>query len=344
MTQPTFNYVEEYIEFIGGRRSITGKVLSFFDIVGSPLSLARYDVNIIDSLSSQTADTKSPYTDKQAALSIKLVDKYRKQLAQHNVIVPEKLDQFKLGIRQVDRTKTIGIEDDQFIMKFPFDAKLVDMVKRQLKEGRGSGKFDYDRRVWRLGMTEYTLNWIVTIGTLNNFEISEQVRSLFNRMMSIEQSEYKIELVRINGQLTITNASKNLIGYINETLGGFDNSNLLILVDNSGVLGYTVSKELRTEIANQYPAFYRMIYKRKLKVKQRYTMEDVLAYAKLVNRMPVHVYDQGLPKKNNDQVIYMNRSMDYNVNSKLLITHTDMMIGRRKESWIINSEKIFIIQ
>ena len=343
MTKPTFDYVEEYMEFIGGHRSALGKLLGMFDQVPSPLSLARYDVAIVESLASQTAELNRPYTDKQAALAVKIVDKYRRQLAQHNVVAPEKLTNFKFGIRQVDRTKRISIENNQIVIRFPYDVKLIDAVKKQLREGQGSGKFDDEQRVWRLGMTEHMLNWAVAIGEMNQFIIDDEVRSLFDQMIETEQQGYKIELVEQQGQLTITNASANLVDYIEQKLGGLKMDNLLMLVDNAPVLGYEVAKDLRLKIAKQYPKFYRLIYRRKLTAKKTFTINDIVEYAKLVNRMPLHVYDQGLPKKSTDEIVYMNRNHDYSVSPKLLVSFTDVMIGSRKESWQVNSEKIFII-
>lgn len=275
MTKPTFDYVEEYMEFIGGHRSALGKLLGMFDQVPSPLSLARYDVAIVESLASQTAELNRPYTDKQAALAVKIVDKYRRQLAQHNVVAPEKLTNFKFGIRQVDRTKRISIENNQIVIRFPYDVKLIDAVKKQLREGQGSGKFDDEQRVWRLGMTEHMLNWAVAIGEMNQFIIDDEVRSLFDQMIETEQQGYKIELVEQQGQLTITNASANLVDYIEQKLGGLKMDNLLMLVDNAPVLGYEVAKDLRLKIAKQYPKFYRLIYRRKLTAKKTFTIDDL---------------------------------------------------------------------
>ena len=43
----TFPYVEDYIEVIAGHRDINGTALTLFNYQSSPISLARYDVNIV---------------------------------------------------------------------------------------------------------------------------------------------------------------------------------------------------------------------------------------------------------------------------------------------------------
>lgn len=348
--KPTFTFIEDYVEFIGGYRDASGKKFGLFDTVPSPLSLARYDVSIIDSLANQTIEIGNPYTDKQAALAVRLVDKYRRQLLSLNpsIIVPENLDhpQFRLGTRIVDRTKSVTIEDGKFAVKFPYDTKLIELIKKQIRSAPGAAAFDNDAKVWRLAMTEHMLNWIMGVCTKNDFSISSEVQELFDKMLATEASEYAIELDVVGSEVVLTNAPSSLLEYINESLGGLSIDNLLNLVDNSEVLGYTVSDVVKEVIKVQYPAFQRMIRKRKLTVNKSAhgAMEQIVEYAKLVNRMPVYVYDTGLPKESTDEIIYLNRSLGYDVSPKLLVTFTNLMIGSRKESWVLNSEKIITLE
>ena len=350
MNAPTFKFIEDYIEFIGGYRGHSGGLFGIFNQVPSPISLARYDVSIISSLGSQTAEIGNPYTDKQAALAVRLVDKYRRQLAGLNpsVIVPDNLDNpsFRMGIRIVDRTKTATIVDDKFVIKFPYDTKLIELVKKQNKEGYGSASFDNDAKVWRMAMTESMLNWIMAVCPQNDFAISEEIQDLYNKMLEAEKTEYAIQLDVVGDQVVISNAPDSLLEYVNDNLGGLHLDNLLVLVDNSEVLGYTVSDAVKEVIKQQYPSQYKIIRKRKSTIKKDSTdpMGQVLSYARMVNRMPVYVYDTGLPKESTDEIIYLNRNLGYDLKPKILVTHTSLMIGSRKESWMLNSEKIIIIE
>jgi hypothetical protein len=347
MNQPTFKYVEDYIEFIGGRRAIDGKMFGIFNYAPPPISLARYDVSIIESLSNQTCELKNPYTDKQSALAIKLVDKYRRQLSNLKipVIVPEKLEEFRLGIRIVDRTKSVYIEDNQFVVKFPYETKLIDLLKKQSRQGEGSVRFDYDRKIWILGMTEYNLNWIMTICPQNGFSIHESVTSLYEKLLSVESNEYKICLRLIDNRLTLENAESSLLEYV-ENIGGVLMTNLLRLIDVSAVLGFTVDENLVeyvTGVDNEHHRKF-LMNRKTFCNKEKISMEQVLEYARKVNRLPIHVYENGLPKNDTEEIIYLNRGVGPEVCPKLLVTTTSLMIGSKKQSWLSNAEKIIIIE
>ena len=344
---PTFTYVEDYIEFIGGHRNITGKQLGLFETTTSPISLARYDVQIIESFCNQVLFDCKPYTDKQSELAIKIVSKYRKQLLQLStpVVLPESLNQFRLGIRTIDRTKSVTIEDGQFVVKFPYDTKLIDLVKKQLKEGQGSVLFDKDKKVWRLAQTESMLNWIMAVAPMNEFAISNEVTELYDAMVAVEQQPYAIELQVRDGRLTVSNAEDSLIDYINEHLGGFDIDNLLTLADNSEVLGYTIDPDICTALESVYGPLWKLISNRYATFKKsEITMEYLIGYAKLVNRLPVYVYEIGIPKADTADIVYLTRSKSLDIKPKLLVSMSNLMIGSKKENWRNNAEKIMLIE
>ena len=344
---PTFTYVEDYIEFIGGHRNITGKHLGLFETTTSPISLARYDVQIVESFCNQVLFDCKPYTDKQSELAIKIVSKYRKQLLQLStpVVLPESLNQFRLGIRTIDRTKSVTIEDGQFVVKFPYDTKLIDLVKKQLKEGQGSVLFDKDKKVWRLAQNESILNWIMAVAPMNEFAISNEVTALYDAMVAVEQQPYAIELQVRDGRLTVSNAEDSLIDYINEHLGGFDIDNLLTLADNSEVLGYTIDPDICAGLKSVYGPLWKLICNRYSTFKKsEITMEYLIGYAKLVNRLPVYVYETGIPKEDTENIVYLTRSKSLDIKPKLLVSTSSLMIGSKKESWRNNAEKIMVIE
>jgi hypothetical protein len=348
MTTPTFTYVEDYIEFIAGYRDITGKQLGLFDTLSSPISLARYDVSIVDSMAEQTAFHNKAYTDKQAALASRIVEKYRRQFSQlkEPVVLPEKLDQYRLGIRYVDRSKKIYIHNDTIHVKFPYDTKLIEIVKTQARAGKGSAAFNADDREWHLALTEDMINWSVTIGGSHEFEISNDVMAYYNKILEKEKEIYKIELVKTDSGYTITNAANSLIDYINEHHGGFGADNLMQLIDMSEVLGYTVDKLLYAELFNRVDSkIGLMISRRKHTFKQdSVSMDQVLDYARQVNRLPIHVYETGLPRPDTEEIIYLNRNADANISPRLLVSKSSLMVGTKKQAWIANAEKIFIIE
>lgn len=344
---PTFTYVEDYIEFIGGHRDITGKHLGIFESVASPISLARYDVRIIESFCDQVLFDCKPYTDKQSELAVKIVTKYRKQLLQlaTPVTLPEELNQFRLGIRTIDRTKSVIIDGGQFVVKFPYDTKLIELVKRQLKEGEGAGLFDIDKKVWRLAQTESMLNWIMSVCPSNEFTISNEVTALYDAMLLAEQQLYPIELQVAAGQFVISNAESSLIDYVNEHLGGFGLNNILTLADNSDVLGYTIAADICSALEEVHGPVWKLISSRNIAFKKsEITMDQLIEYAKLVNRLPVYVYETGIPKSDTADITYLSRSKSLDIKPKLLVSMSSVMIGSKKDSWRNNAEKIIVIE
>lgn len=345
--KPTFDYVEDYMEFIGGWRDATGKLRGLFDTVPVPISLARYDVKVVESMAEQTGLSNNAYTDRQAKLAVSLVDKYRKQLSKLTpaVIVPETLDKFRLGIRVMDRTKSIYIKDGALYVKFPYDTKLIEVMRVHGKKGSGSAEFDYDAKVWKLGLTEYHVNWVMAVAETHGFAVSEEVKELYDKILETEKTEYKIELVEQAGEFVITNAANSLIEHVEQNLGGFALENALVLIDNAPVLGYEVPVWMTSELPEVYGSKAKMLTKRQHEFgRGATTLEEVVEYARMVNRLPVYVYSHGLPKADTEDIKYLNRNIDPDIKAKVLVTTTNMMIGSRKQAWLSNAEKIFLLE
>jgi hypothetical protein len=296
----------------------------------------------------QTAVNNRAYTDKQAELAKRLVLKYQRQLANLNppIYVPDNIDQFRLGIRHIDRSKRAYIEDGVFKLHFPYDPKLIDAIKRQGREGFGAVEFDNDARLWKLAMTESMLNWVVTVGQAHIFSISDDVMALYEAMLETEKSNYSIELVETDSSYTITNAATELLDHINTKLGGFGRDNLTVLVDNAAVLGYTVSPAVAEAFRNSVDDKEHKLFKdREVRFRSgEITLSEIIEYGRKVNRLPVYVYETGVPGTDTDEIKYLNRNKTAEVAPKLLVSMTSMMIGSKKDSWKNNAEKIIIIQ
>ena len=349
--EQTFLYVEDYIEFISGWRTRGGKLLGLFQNQQSPLSLARYDVQILSSMGEQTALSQKPYTDKQAALAVKIVTKYRKQLGnlENPVYLPEVLDNFRLGIRQVDRSRRIYINNDSVIVRFPFDGSLIEQLRELAKHSQGECKWNPKEKVWQGALTEFNVNYIVALGKSHQFEIADEVSELQQQIQAVEQTDYRIELVKDQfGSYTITNAESSLTEYLEQKLGVNCWTNLVGLCDYSQVCGYTISKEVEQELADKikserYRETINLITNRKFGV-TRQELEGVLDYAKLVGRLPVYLYDPtALNQLDTEEIVYLNvASRDLNLKDKikLLVTHSSLLIGNRRQSWVQGAEKV----
>ena len=117
----TYSHVEDYIELIAGYKDVNGRSkYSIFQLPESPISLARYDVKVLESFGEQCRNGTA-FTDRQAKLAVDLVVKYERQLFKLKVdITPVKVQPvFRVPLREIDRTTRVWIEDDQIKMRFP---------------------------------------------------------------------------------------------------------------------------------------------------------------------------------------------------------------------------------
>ena len=191
-----FQYVEDYIEVINGDRDpVTGKLFGLFDSTPAIISLARYDVSIVDSMSQAVQSGKS-LTDKQADLAVKIILKYRKQLTARNVDVsPVENPKFRLGIREIDRRRLAYVDGTDIVLQFPYDTKLIDSIREIGKLSQGRWGFDGNTKSWKLGITEMNVVAAHGFASNNQFEISTEFTQLLKLVEECEATKYSIELI-----------------------------------------------------------------------------------------------------------------------------------------------------
>jgi hypothetical protein len=376
----TFSHVEDYIEVINGDvNPQTGKPYGLFDTTPPIINLARYDVNIISNMSSSSGNGNA-LTDKQGDLAVKLILKYRRQLSAVGIdITPVDCEHppFRKPLRVVDRTRAVYIDNGKIILQFPYDTKLIDGIRELAKLSQGRWTFDKTTRKWILSLTETNVVAAGGFAKINGFEISPEFSSIEKTITDCESIPYAIELQKIENQFTVTNADKNLLQYINDNIGGLEYSNLYNLVDNSSILGYSVSSSIEDEIHSSISQrFYNLLVRKQIKFSPDILNEkdnteyysDIIEYANAVNRWPIFVYepdmsdrlyqgmivtnfeeDEILKVKNhrdeiditNKKIVYFNkynyRWMD---NIPLLVSSAGMMHGGEKTMLLQRAEKI----
>jgi hypothetical protein len=359
----TYQYVEDYLELLGGYDVNSSSALLYPS--QKLISLARYDVAIVDSMSSHTI-FGGVLTDRQADLCVRLVLKYRKQFAKINVdVTPVETPMFRHPPRKLDRSRRIWLDDQKIGLRFPYDRALIDNVQEYKKDSQGSAQWDNDEKVWWLGLTEANVNWAVAWGEAYNFEIDPLVRDLFDKILACEQTPYEIKLIRTATGYTITNAADSLVDYVNEKLGGFNLDNIIKLVDYSSVLGYTYDDNIvRPALLDLFKD------QRNAHVVPDATdanLDLIFQYAELTNRYPVCIYDPGIKgvdltrfedkdilrfntsgkTKTSDynihdvKVVYANKiPSTWNYDIPLLISTQELMFGGKRMEWLNRAEKI----
>jgi hypothetical protein len=294
----TYTYVEDYLEVINGDRDpTTGKIYGLFDSTSPIVSLARYDVSVLASMSAATQSGRA-LTDRQAELAVKIIQKYRKQLEKLEIsISPIDNPQYRHGIRTIDRRRLLYIKDGHIVLQFPYDTKLIDDLRDLAKISQGSWRFASQPKAWHLAITE--TNVIAANGFAKNhgFEVSEEFKTYVQEVVQCEQMPYAIKLVQTNTGLAIQNAPRSLKEAVSNYCG-FDSSNLETLVDNSAIYGFTVDENIVQEIATKYsPRMCNLMTAQESKFtpdSDDTIYQDLIKYAEVTGRYPIYVYEPDL--------------------------------------------------
>jgi len=205
------------------------------------IRLARYDVNICESLAEQV-QRQQGFTDRQAVLAHKIVVKYRKQWAQNDIDITNHLQnaQFRLPIRHIDRSKSVQVQQNKIIIKFAYDEKIINDL-RQGHEIPGQCVFDKTAKHWICDAVEPRIMWIHDLAEKHGFDCDPQLATMVEEIL--KHQDFQIKLTEKDGAITITNAESYLTDYLNQRVG-FNWANLTQLIDLSTVCGYTVDNQL----------------------------------------------------------------------------------------------------
>lgn len=363
-----FNDIESYVEFIAGYKDATGKATGRY-WAEPVIQLANYDVGFITSVSEQISN-RTALSDRQSQLTLKLIEKYARQLHKLGVEQPDHKNH-RLGVRQLDRTSKAYVNADGVIcLKFPYDERIINAIKAESKNSQGSIQWDPTFKEWQFALTEYNLSWVYAFASCNKIEIDASVAELFKLVEDCEKTDYKIEL-RVDGdKCTITNIPQSMHDYITQYIG-FDD--LYALVDNAGVLGYTIEQSIYDILKTQHGSiFLNLCSKRHIDHLPGEEITPVLEWAKVVNRSPICVFNPNFTKSavemfkqhfdedeiqiidmktNTDQepvilapktkLVYTNRVLpNWEGRIPLLITYANLMHGATKRSFLDKADKV----
>ena len=369
-----YTTVEDYLEVIAGIKDpVTLKKSAsqnWFGEFNPIVSLARYDTDVLNSMST-TVNEGRALTERQGELAVKIVVKYKRQLAVNGVDVApvEENAQWRLPLRKMDYSRKLNVSGDVIVLSFPYSTELIDELRNFRRESQGGGEWDKENKQWRFALTEYNLVWLTTWAETRQFEFDEESRRLNQLIRDCEATPYAIELRLTDTGCEITNCPDTLYNYINNSLGGFELENLMRLVDCSANLGYTVDREIANlVVAAGGPRFYNLATTREVKLDPTTVTDDlasVLDYADRMERWPVVVYEPDLSGKllnrlvelrgqNNiahvlnkrdvkDETLkarYIHTVVPTSFNIPLLISSAGMIYGGDKSLMVQQAEKI----
>jgi hypothetical protein len=362
----TYPYVEDYLEYLGGYEVGLTALITPHSV--NRISLARYDIAIVNSMASTTV-FGTALTDKQAELAVKLILKYRRQFAKLGIDVsPAENPVFRMAPRKMDRTKAVWLDGDGIVVKFPYDNDLIKELQSFRETSQGKAWYDRDKKLWNLAITEYNVNWIIPWANSYGFEVDHHVQELFAQILECERQPFEIKLVQDNKGYKITNATDSLIEYI-ESRGGFGADNLVRLVDLAGLCGYEIDDAISlTALENHGLALRYIGGKHAVHLQPSpENLNMIFDYAEITDRYPICIYnptlfeidlsrfeeeeivrfDRNGKTKTSDydpyrvKVVYAGKipaTWDFPV--PLMVTTFEMMFGGRKMDWTRRAEKI----
>lgn len=371
----TYPHVEDYLELLAGYQpvstisaSLTSPNSNLLDV-----SLARYDVVIVESMSQHTM-FGGALTDKQASLTVSLILKYRRQFAKAGIDVsPVETPVFRKPVRIIDRTKRLELENEVLVLHFPYDKQLISDLNSFQKTSQGHAVFKNADKVWEFGLTETNIYWLVSWAKLNSISIDQEVQRLYDLVVDAESTVYEIKLVQTDNGFEITNAADSLVEYINDKLGGFGLDNLTKLIDYAGVLGYTIDDTVsRMAFSKCNPHLQIFGPNRQIQISPTDdAMDAILEYAKAANRYPVCIYDPGIGTDYDFSQFSENEILRFSYSGKpdhsnydlddvklvyankipavwdrpipLLVSTVEMMYGGKRMDWLHRAEKIIFL-
>ena len=368
-----FTHVEDYLEIISGDKDPeTNQYYGMFGKIESPISLARYDVRVINSMAT-SAREKQALTDKQAELACKLILKYQRQLANLGIDVsPVESPQYRMPFRQIDRRRRVWMDQDTIVMQFSFEPKIVDRVRDESKISKGSWRFlNEDTKQWHISLTEPNLTTVISIARAYEFEIDAKILELENSMLQVQPQPIQLSL--IDDQLEISNASSSLLAYVQNKAGPMTVDNLIKIIDLAGVCHFDIHTSIQDYFIDKYKStrLFNLLRHNHVKYNpdiQKELLDELYVYANLTARLPIHVYEPDLSDRlrdnfvlsyfNEDDILFAPRNNEpidttgkkvvyftkyrsqWSQDIPLLVTSAGMMHGAEKTLLLQRSEKV----
>ena len=281
--------VEDYIEILAGLQKCETK-----------FELEKSDYNLITSFGRQTFKGIG-FTDRQLELAKSKIDYYSDKLEEAGYTDIELAkDSLRLPIRSIDRSRWIKIFDHptgmiyessdkgQWIgVRFTFQKKLISCLEEIKKRIKQDSYYDKVEKIHFFKYSEYNLYCLVDIFKEKNFEISEEVQNIYDKLSKL--NKYDFVPCVMDGKLH--NVSSKAQDYIYNEIGAPSEENLILYKDRSILHGIEVVdtenlarssfgvSELGNKIANRSNTQIRVL-------STKYSIDNLLESLSELKRFP----------------------------------------------------------
>ena len=303
-----FPHVEDYLEIINGDKDpATNQYYGIFGRIDPVISLARYDVRVINSMATGVRSGIA-LTDRQAELACKLILKYQRQLANLGIDVsPVESPQYRMQLRSIDRRRLMWIEQDHIVLQFSFEPKIVGLVRDLCKESKGSWRFENDnKKQWHIALTEPNFITVLQLARENNFEIDAKTLEIEQKIQQVQP--YGIELDMVDEKLSLVNAPDSLLEFVQEKAGDITTDNLIKIVDLAAICYFAISPTVEDLFISRYKStrLYNLLRHNHTRYNpdiEKEVLDQLFVYAEVSNRFPIHVYEPDLSNRLRDKFV-----------------------------------------
>lgn len=193
------------------------------------------DVRVLHSLSTQIAKGTA-LTDRQHVMLKRILSGYKNQFAERDIDLDECVDNLRLPLRVIDRSKYVTIAESEIKIRFPFNKKTIVIIDK-LKEQLGEHHYRHERGTHEHFFTnnERCLYFVVSRFLDKEFKIDQELLNNYDILKSMmeNQEQYLPGIY----DFEIKNCSPAAVEYMMNDLGKPDKDNLALYQDRSMMYG-----------------------------------------------------------------------------------------------------------
>lgn len=253
-------FIEDYLEFLHGSLDKDGKPISGL-IYNPTIKLATYDKSPVASMGGYCAKAKATnlaecLTDRQIGLARKIVGKYRRQLADHGVLLPEDVDAIPVrhGLRSIDRTKalTVDLDDRKFRLRFPYDPQKISTLHDYSSNSAGRCVWDQTNKQWEFDLTEGNLKVAIDLFKTEDIKIDDSLSPFVEDMLKASPDQLP-HVSFDNGQLVLHNCHVGVHEYLEaRDFDPADSNRLSEHVAYISSLGIEIHESVRQHLTDRF--------------------------------------------------------------------------------------------
>ena len=283
--------VEDCIEILAGMQQHEGT----FDV-------ERSDYNLVTSLARQTFKGTA-YTDRQCELARQKVLYYKTQYEDNGYNVDVAIENLRMPLRQVDRSRWVKIVDyptdmlyetsdkgPWIAVRFIFQKKLISSIE-QIKKSLGDGLYDKENKIHYFPFSETTVYEVLSVfNEDNNFEVEEQLKEYYGKLLNMKDN--KENYLPGIYSLKLKNLHEKSFDYALSSIGEPNIDNLCQFYDQKEKFGlyHFDETDLKQSMRSLTPLSQKIVNRRKNQVQldtQEYTVENIAETVLELYRFPL---------------------------------------------------------